>query len=159
MPEAVAYAILRSKLVEGYLHRLEKMGMRHSVERRVLLLDPGVVRWALSARQEMLVPGLRQKDLLRPAVAPVLPSYALDRPKQGFCPPVTTWAEERLSSRGPLAEGLLFDAGLPRHDAISLARECGARDSFAARTLGTLVEWSNRSLRVASIAELEEVPS
>jgi asparagine synthase (glutamine-hydrolysing) len=155
----MSYVTLRTKLVEDYLHRLDKMGMRHSVEGRVPLLDPRIVRWALSTKQEVLVPRFRQKALLREAVAPILPPYVLERRKQGFCPPVTAWAEQLVSSRGSPAEGPLFESGLLRRDALSITRDRGARDSFAAWTLGTLVEWSSRNLGVASVAELGGVSS
>ena len=142
----MSYVSLRTKLVEDFLGRLDKMGMRHSVEGRVPLLDSRLARWALPAPQELKVPGRRQKALLREAVEPMLPDYVMNRPKQGFCPPVIDWAEELLLDRPGSAEGPLFDSGLLRRDAASrLAAENGSA-SFAPWTLGVLTEWANRNL-------------
>ena len=43
----MSYVALKTTLAEDFLQRLDKMGMRHSVEGRVPLLDAGLARWAL----------------------------------------------------------------------------------------------------------------
>src|SRR5207247_8924863 len=78
----MSYASLKTRLAEDFLKRLDTMGMRHSVEGRVPLLDSGLARWALALPHSVKVPGFRQKALLREAVAPLLPGYVLARPKQ-----------------------------------------------------------------------------
>jgi asparagine synthase (glutamine-hydrolysing) len=128
------------------------MGMRHSVEGRVPLLDPTLVRWSFAVPQEVKV-GRRfqQKLLFRQAVRDVLPPYILDRPKQGFSPPVAAWAEELLAGRVDYDASPLVDAGLLRR---GFGRELQTRggESFATWTLGTLVEWSNRAVGSAAPA-------
>ena len=95
----MSYAALKTNLVEDYLARLDKMGMRDSVEGRVPLLDPHLARWAFRLSQEQKVDGFQQKALFRRAVAPLLPDYVTRRPKQGFCPPVATWATQLIATR------------------------------------------------------------
>jgi asparagine synthase (glutamine-hydrolysing) len=153
----MSYVTLKTKLVEDFLQRLDKMGMRHSVEGRVPLLDPHLARWALGTPQKVKVPGYRQKALLRSAAESVLPAYVLQRPKQGFCPPVAAWCEELLRERpfadaGPLYEGRLLSPS----GALDL-RAPGGRHSFAFWTLGMLTEWSSRNLGSADVAALDEL--
>ena len=144
----MGYVTLRTHLVEDYLHRLDKMGMRESVEGRVPLLDPKIARWALRVPQRLMVPGHRQKALLRAAVTPVLPDYVLGRPKQGFCPPTAAWTEQLLFERGLLDGGPLLESGLlaPGASAVLRARAKGSRAAFALWTAASLSDWSMRNL-------------
>lgn len=143
----MSYVTLRTKLVEDFLGRLDKMGMQHSVEGRVPLLDHELARWAVPLPQARKVPSGRQKGLLRDAVEPLLPDYVMNHPKQGFCAPVVSWAEELLASRDGLGAGPLLHSGVLRADAL----KCAARsdEPFAAWTLGVLCDWSNRNLSSA----------
>jgi asparagine synthase (glutamine-hydrolysing) len=141
----MSYLALRAHLVEDYLTRLDRMGMAHSVEGRVPLLDPPLVGWALGIPQSAKVPGFRQKALMREAVAPLLPGYVLDRPKQGFCPPVAAWASALLAER-PVGEALV-EQGLVAPGALARLRSTGTVNaSFAAWTLGTLGAWCEANL-------------
>lgn len=135
----MSYIALGRHLVEDYLTRLDRMTMRESVEGRVPLLDPEVVRFALTLSQDELVDGYRQKELFRRAVAPLLPGYVLARPKQGFCPPVAAWATRLLGRRDGLGrrlveEGLLAP-GTPPH-----------LRGYALWTVGTLDAWCEANL-------------
>ena len=109
----MSYVALKTDLVEDYLVRLDTMGMRHSVEGRVPLLDVDLVELAFSLSQRAKVgPHYEQKALYRQAVSSFLPTYITDRPKQGFCPPVADWASSLLRSRvgdqlDSLTEGLI----------------------------------------------------
>ena len=69
----MSYAALKTGLVEDYLARLDKMGMRESVEGRVPLLDPHLARWAFGLSQEQKIDGYQQKALFRRVVTPLLP--------------------------------------------------------------------------------------
>jgi asparagine synthase (glutamine-hydrolysing) len=153
----MSYVTLKTKLVEDFLQRLDKMGMRHSVEGRVPLLDPALARWVLALPQRVKVPGHRQKALLRSAAAQVLPAYVLRRGKQGFCPPVAEWCEQLLLERPPAASGPLFEGQLLSASGAAELRKRTGRDSFAFWTLGILAEWSSRNLDSAGVAELEQV--
>jgi asparagine synthase (glutamine-hydrolysing) len=154
----MSYVALKTKVVEDFLQRLDRMGMRHSVEGRVPLLDTELAQWALGVPQEVKVPRLRQKALLRAAVAPVLPEYVLDRPKQGFCPPVASWCQKLLDNGSSGGTGPLFDNGILRIGSsrgASAAR--GDRNAFGAWTMAMLVEWANRNLASAGVASVEPI--
>jgi asparagine synthase (glutamine-hydrolysing) len=141
----MSYAALKTSLVEDFLGRLDKMGMRHSVEGRVPLLDSELARWSFSVPQEIKVPRLRQKALLRDAAGTVLPDYVLERPKQGFCAPIGAWCEELLIGHND-PDGPLYESGLVRRDALATLRRRGEHGTFATWTLGLLSQWSARNL-------------
>ena len=141
----MSYLALRAHLVEDFLTRLDRMGMAHSVEGRVPLLDPVLVGWAFGIPQSTKVPGFRQKALMRAAVSPLLPDYVLERPKQGFCPPVVDWATSLMAKR-PVGRPLV-DRGLIAPGALDRLRSAGTPNaSFAAWTLATLGAWCDANL-------------
>jgi asparagine synthase (glutamine-hydrolysing) len=148
----MSYVSLKTKLVEDFLQRLDKMGMRHSVEGRVPFLDPAITQWALATPQEMMVPGFRQKALLRDAVSSVLPAYVLARPKQGFCPPVGSWCEQLLLDRPVARASPLFEGGLLNAEAVEHLRRRASDFAFPLWAVGVLVEWSQRNLGSAEVA-------
>jgi asparagine synthetase B (glutamine-hydrolysing) len=139
----MGYASIKTHLVEDFLQRLDKMGMRHAVEGRVPLLDPVLVRWAFRLSQREKIGAYRQKALLREAVTPLLPRYVLDRPKQGFSAPVGAWTEELLHDRTP-ADSSLFAEGIVQRGALPRLRE--RNGSFAEWTLAVLLAWAERNV-------------
>jgi len=142
----MSYAALKTDLVEDYLVRLDTMGMRESVEGRVPLLDPALARWAMGIRQRDKIDGYRQKNLFRDAVSGVLPEYVMRRPKQGFCPPIATWARDAMGWRNqdlsPLVESGLIDPDAPE----TLRRDGSTGASFASWALRSLAAWCGRNL-------------
>jgi asparagine synthase (glutamine-hydrolysing) len=143
----MSYVALRTDLVEDYLVRLDTMGMRHSVEGRVPLLDVDLVELAFSLSQSAKVgPRYEQKALYRQAVSSFLPLYITDRPKQGFCPPVADWASSLLRSR-VASPARLIDRGLLKADAVDALSDRGSvKASFALWALGTLSVWCDTNL-------------
>jgi asparagine synthase (glutamine-hydrolysing) len=142
----MSYASLKTHLVEDYLARFDKLAMRESVEGRVPLLDPLLAEWAFQVPQGQKVPGFQQKALFRRAVAPLLPAYILERPKQGFCPPVAAWSSSLLANRLN-GSSALYDEGIVSPNAVEqLQRNPSTGDSFALWTLGTLSTWCDRYL-------------
>jgi asparagine synthase (glutamine-hydrolysing) len=142
----MSYASLKTHLVEDYLARFDKLAMRESVEGRVPLLDPVLAEWAFKIPQDQKVPGFRQKELFRRTVKQLLPSYITERPKQGFCPPVATWASSLLASRLN-GSSALYDEGIVSPNAVEeLQRNPTTGESFALWTLGTLSTWCDRCL-------------
>lgn len=142
----MSFVTLRTSLVEDYLQRLDKMGMRYGVEGRVPLLDPHLVRWALALPQELKVGRFQGKALFRSAVSEWLPRYITERPKQGFCPPTAQWAESLMASRLGRIDGSLVEDGILNPDAGAKVLAAGRAGSFAAWTLGALVEWTERNV-------------
>ncbi|MGH2755472.1 MAG: asparagine synthase (glutamine-hydrolyzing), partial [Actinomycetota bacterium] len=139
----MSYVALKTDLVEDYLARLDKMGMIRSVEGRVPLLDPALARFAFGLTQEQKIGPYEQKRLFRRVVTPLLPGYITERPKQGFCPPVSDWATQAIADRSEDL-GILQESGIVRGDAaVALA---GPGGSFARWTLGTLAAWCRQNL-------------
>jgi asparagine synthase (glutamine-hydrolysing) len=122
------------------------MAMQQSVEGRVPLLDPALASWAFGVPQRRKVGGYQQKALFRSAVSRVLPEYITRRPKQGFCPPVASWATKLLSPSLD-ASTVLVDQGLLRPDAVTrLRRDPSAGESFALWAVGTLGAWCDANI-------------
>ncbi len=142
----MSYAALKTHLVDDYLARLDKLGMQHSVEGRVPLLDPLLARWAFGLTQQQKAPGYEQKAVFRRAVEPLLPDYITERPKQGFCPPVAAWSSSLMAERLNGASMLVDEGIVAPGAATALRREGSVGASFALWTLGTLTAWSERNL-------------
>jgi asparagine synthase (glutamine-hydrolysing) len=137
----MSYVAFKHHLVEDYLGRLDTMGMQQSVEGRVPLLDPTLASWAFAVPQERKIERYQQKALFRRTVGGLLPDYVTQRPKQGFCPPVASWATKLLAPRLD-CESLLVDHGLLKPDAIArLRQDPTVGKSFALWTAGTLSAW------------------
>lgn len=142
----MSYLSFKHHLVEDFLARLDNMGMAHSVEGRVPLLDPVLAKWAFGVPQTQKVPRFEQKALMRASVGPLLPRYILDRPKQGFCPPVADWANSLLATRAPDSSALV-EEGLVASGAFGHLHEAETvNSSFASWTLGTLAAWCTINL-------------
>ena len=96
----------------------DKVTMAHSLELRVPFFDRSLLDFAI-----LLPPHLKtlgNKTLLRRAMQPYLPSWALDRPKQWFGSPVLAWFDGPLRAR---IEAILLDPsslsrGLFRREAL-----------------------------------------
>ena len=144
----MSYASLKTMLVEDYLQRLDKMGMQYSVEGRVPLLDPQLCRFAFSLSQETKIGRYREKCLFREAVAKLLPRYIVERPKQGFFPPIDRWATELLNAQlhRHAHSSLLVEEGLVTPNALNLVTSGRWQSRYAAWTLATLLEWSEREM-------------
>jgi hypothetical protein len=143
----MSYAALKTSLVEDYLARLDKLAMRESVEGRVPLLDPVLTKWAFGVPQSSKVNGFEQKALFRRSVSGLLPDYILERPKQGFCPPVAGWASSILADSLNGSSSVLYQEGIIAPDAVEkLRRNPSTGDAFALWTLGTLLKWCERHL-------------
>jgi asparagine synthase (glutamine-hydrolysing) len=98
-------------LAEDILYKVDRASMAFSLEARVPLLDPAVVRLAFSLPPSWKLSGAKGKRVLKAAFARDLPPGHLDRPKKGFGIPLARWLCGPLR---PLAEELLSDAVLGR---------------------------------------------
>lgn len=96
--------VINTWLTGNALLSQDKVTMAHSLEARVPFFDP-----ALFAFADRIPPHIRLKSnkyVLREAVRPYLPAYALDRPKQGFSTPIRGWFERDLNDQ---IKGVLLD--------------------------------------------------
>jgi asparagine synthase (glutamine-hydrolysing) len=149
----MSFVALKTKIVDDFLARLDKMGMRHAVEGRVPLLDPVMTPWVLRLPQAVKVPGGAQKKLFRDAVTPLLPQHVIERRKQGFSPPTDSWARELLAVEGGDAGSLLVGSGLIEAGTMAELRAHPQRTGFQEWTLGVLEQWCRRY--VGDVAEVE----
>jgi asparagine synthase (glutamine-hydrolysing) len=104
---------LRTYLVT-ILQIYDRMCMAASIEARVPFLDHPLVELAASIPAAHRLRGLRTKQLLRDAVAPLLPSNVVQRRKSGFQVPFGAWLRGPLRdwARDQLSERVLREQGL-----------------------------------------------
>jgi asparagine synthase (glutamine-hydrolysing) len=82
--EQVQWAEFRSKIVDDFLANEDRMSMAHSLEVRVPLLDLEMVRFAFSLPLEVKFERQRLKQVMKRALAPLLPPATLRKKKWGF---------------------------------------------------------------------------
>ncbi len=82
----------------------DKVTMAHSLELRVPFFDRPLLAFAINLPPDLKTRG--NKWLLREAMRPYLPSWALERPKQPFGSPVLAWFDGPLRER---TQAILLD--------------------------------------------------
>lgn len=92
------YLDTRLFLPDGLLIYGDKMSMAHGLEQRVPFLDIELMRFVERIPARVRIKGLRRKALHRRALAHVVPSELLDRPKLGFSTPYDGWLRQQLGS-------------------------------------------------------------
>lgn len=94
--DAVNRTDLDSFLPSNLLHYTDRMSMAHSLEVRVPFCDHVLAEFALSLPASSKLGFRESKTILRQAMAPLLPSEILNRPKLGFNPPMGIWLNRDL---------------------------------------------------------------
>jgi asparagine synthase (glutamine-hydrolysing) len=79
----------------GLFQQDDRMSMANSLESRVPIADPRVVRFALHTRFDLKLRGGATKWVLRRAVSDVIPPEVLSRRKVGFDTPAKSWMRDR----------------------------------------------------------------
>ncbi len=106
-PADTAHALIQNTWLHGNaLLYCDKVTMAHSLEARVPFFDPVMLRFAAETPVDVRMRG--NKYILREAMRPYLPDFALERPKQPFSTPIRGWFDTTLRSR--IAE-VLLDGG------------------------------------------------
>ena len=78
------------------LTKVDRMSMAHSLEARVPLLDHTFVEFAARIPVGMKLKRGRTKHIFVRALRGLLPERVLNRPKQGFAPPIGSWLRRHL---------------------------------------------------------------
>ncbi|MGQ9889332.1 MAG: asparagine synthase-related protein, partial [Aggregatilineales bacterium] len=150
-PDDTAQAlVINTWLTGNALLSQDKTAMAHALEARVPFFDPALLDFA--AR---VPPPLRMRSnkyVLRAAMRPYLPAFALERPKQPFSTPILNWFEGPLAGRVQevLRDPQAFAPGL--FNRAALARLLDAHFKGRARytevifRLLTLALWQRRFL-------------
>ena len=106
-----------SYMTEDVLVKVDRMSMAVSLEVRCPLLDHRVMELAARLPLELRLRGSRGKWILRELAAKMVPRDVLERPKQGFSPPVAEWLRGELRE---LAEASLFAPNTSLADFVDL---------------------------------------
>lgn len=85
----------KTQLPDQCLAFVDFLSMAHSVEVRSPFLDYRLVEYAATVPGEFKIRGGVVKDILKKAVAPLLPTGIIDRPKEGFVLPIFDWMQEK----------------------------------------------------------------
>jgi asparagine synthase (glutamine-hydrolysing) len=96
----------------GLFHQDDRMSMAYSLESRVPLADPRLVRFAFRTPPSLKLRGGASKWILRQAVADAIPAMVLNRRKVGFDTPAEQWM--RGPHAGFVREVLLSSAARSR---------------------------------------------
>lgn len=99
-------------LVDDLLVKADRTSMAHSLEVRSPFLDTALVEFAARLDPSLKARGLSLKRVLKRAVADLLPSEILSRPKRGFGVPLDRWFREDLQQ---YAASMLGDGAHIRH--------------------------------------------
>jgi asparagine synthase (glutamine-hydrolysing) len=109
-PLSQAQYLETSHLLPGYIlsSQGDRVAMAHAVEGRFPFLDHRIVEFAARIPPRMKLKGLREKHILREAVAPLLPDVIAKRPKQPYRAP------ESVCFAGPHAPAYVRELLSPR---------------------------------------------
>jgi asparagine synthase (glutamine-hydrolysing) len=91
------YADLKVYLANDVLAKVDRMSMQNSLEVRCPLLDRRLVELAFRLPEQIKLPGLRAKHLLKAIAARRLPSELSGLPKRGFTAPIGEWIAGRYA--------------------------------------------------------------
>lgn len=90
-----------TRLPDYILVKVDRASMKYALECRCPLLDKNVIEYTYRLPPEFKDDNGNQKRILKDIAYDYIPKYLLERPKQGFGPPIDQWL------RGPLKEQLL----------------------------------------------------
>ena len=120
------------------------MCMANSLESRVPIADPRVVRFALHTRFDLKLRGGATKWILRRAVADVIPADVLSRRKVGFDTPAESWMRDRHPD---FVRDLLLSKAARERGLLRRGRRGGAAATHHARPIGSTSSGSSRRSR------------
>ena len=96
----VQYLDFQTYLPDYILCKTDRATMAHSLEAREPLLDHRLVEFAATLAPSFKLRRGVAKWLLKRAFEPHLPPATIERPKQGFTPPLRQWVDAELNAHG-----------------------------------------------------------
>ncbi len=88
----MCYLGFKQQIPNRYLHRMDRLGMAHSIEIRCPFLDYNLVNFALSIPSKYKLHNQTPKYILKKSLERILDKETLYRKKMGFCVPLREWA-------------------------------------------------------------------
>jgi asparagine synthase (glutamine-hydrolysing) len=129
-PDDMAQAlVINTWLTGNALLHADKVTMAHSLEGRIPFFDPALLAFAAA-----VPPAVRMRSnkyVLREAMRPLLPVFALERPKQPFSTPILGWFAGPLAAR--IRETLEAPEAFIRQFLNGAALDALLRDHFSGR--------------------------
>lgn len=145
-------------LLENGIAQGDRLSMANSVELRLPFVDYKLVELVVGLRKSHQAdPDYRRfpKPWLRDAMKGALPDFILDRPKQGFAPPVLDWHNALFQAYGKYLEGgYLVESGvLTEESGSALAGGLFPRGAIAPISFKALVLeiWCREMKKVTEI--------
>lgn len=96
--EQISFLDILRYLPDDILVKVDRAAMAHSLETRIPLLDPDIVRFSFSIPDEIKLMNGEPKGILKSLLNRYVPRELWDRPKRGFGVPTASWL------KGPLFE-------------------------------------------------------
>ena len=118
--------VINTWLMGNALLSQDKVTMASSLEARIPFFDPVLLEMAARLPSDMRLRS--NKYLLRRAMRPYLPTWALERPKHGFTTPIRSWFNSMLRSQ---IEEVLLESSLLRQVLRRSALESLVRSHFS----------------------------
>lgn len=97
--DSLLYIDSKTYLPGDILTKVDRASMAVSLEARVPLLDHKLIEFVTRVPADLKMVGLETKHLFKQAVADLVPSEILNRPKQGFGVPIQQWINQQLRDR------------------------------------------------------------
>lgn len=95
--EQQAFFDLNHYLPDDLLTKIDRAGMKYSLESRVPLLDHRIVEFALNLDESLKYKQGDSKYLLKQVLFDYVPKNYFDRPKWGFASPINQWLKSELN--------------------------------------------------------------
>ena len=83
-------------LVDDILQKVDRAGMRVSLEGREPFLDHRIIEWAAQLPMEYKYNNGNKKFIIKEIVHKYIPKEIMDRPKMGFGIPIANWLQHDL---------------------------------------------------------------
>jgi asparagine synthase (glutamine-hydrolysing) len=143
---------IETYLADCLMPKVDVATMAHGLEARAPLLDPTLLRFALSLPDDWLMDEHGGKRILKDVLYRHVPRALFDRPKQGFSVPLDRWFNTELRTRVTELprSAPLNDLGLLRGDGIGtfLAEHAAGHRDHSQRLYNLLVleEWLRQNV-------------